>query len=358
MERGIITTSSKDDSIDNNTEEYHYHSVMALFAAVDKIRYYYYYSYIYLIYIFHRYFKDSIKSKSRIHITCGHSTVMANVIFMKKEEEDNTSSTSTSTMRVRDSKSSSNTMMAYDDEATLNTTIGGGALLGNDEYMAMSTSNTGDYVYQDELLFISQEDHHHHNHHDNDDGYGDNLNDSSTEQYYALIELERPILACKGSVFIASRLDKEYNTSSVCRLAFYGVVSKTYKVLHGSGSGREDLSIIKWKYREGIIDRYVPSSSSTTTCNTYIVRNMFKKDTDLTSFLGLKVIHKSSGITGIIDSSFGKSGKIKCIFNTILPNADNNVLSNRDDVESVVLLRFKKRLFHNNNKSSKTPLIQ
>ncbi|KAF4750978.1 hypothetical protein FOZ63_019012, partial [Perkinsus olseni] len=48
-----------DDKMGDNDNTTRYRAVTGLLAAVDKIRY----------------FKDPIRSKSRIHITCGHSTV-------------------------------------------------------------------------------------------------------------------------------------------------------------------------------------------------------------------------------------------------------------------------------------------
>lgn len=43
---------------------------------------------------------------------------------------------------------------------------------------------------------------------------------------------------------------------------------------------------------------------------TVIGKNLFKKETNLQLFVGLKVT-LSSGETGVIDGSFGQSGKIK-----------------------------------------------
>ncbi|KAF4715990.1 hypothetical protein FOZ62_008125 [Perkinsus olseni] len=343
---------------DNTTR---YRAVTGLLAAVDKIRY----------------FKDPIRSKSRIHITCGHSTVMGNVLFMKKYcynsiyDDDDNISTECGKIDESDNEKKKKNGDANNDSAMITssipiTTLGGGVLLGHDEYMAMHGNTRGDFIYKDQLLLPQEDD---------DDEYDkaniDNNNDNTLaqyhHQYYALIELERPIIACKGSVIIASRLDKEYDaSSSYCRLAFYGVVSKTYKTVDGAGSGREDLSIIKWKYKEGVLERRVHTSDDADDTTTYIVKNMFKKETDLTPFIGMKVIHKSSGITGIIDSRFGKSGKVKCVFHHThgLPNVKldsrGNVLmtSNSDDdaaaEAAVVLLRFKKRLFK--SKASKIPI--
>ncbi|KAF4732001.1 hypothetical protein FOZ63_032250 [Perkinsus olseni] len=380
LERGIIISTPPPPpaaaaagggggAYDNNNDDYvktgdndntrRYRAVTGLLAAVDKIRY----------------FKDPIRSKSRIHITCGHSTVMGNVLFMKKYcynsiyDDDHNISTECGKIDKSDNEKKKKNGDANNDSAMITssipiTTLGGGALLGHDEYMAMHGNTRGDFIYKDELLLPQEDD---------DDEYDkanidDNNNDITLaqyhHQYYALIELDRPIIACEGSVIIASRLDKEYDasSSSYCRLAFYGVVSKTYKTVDGAGSGRDDLSIIKWKYKEGVLERCVHTADDDTT--TYIVKNMFKKETDLTPFIGMKVIHKSSGITGVIDSRFGKSGKVKCVFHhTQLPNVKldsrGNVLmmGNSDDdaaAAAVVLLRFKKILFK--SKASKIPI--
>ena len=67
----------------------------------------------------------------------------------------------------------------------------------------------------------------------------------------------------------------------------------------------------KEKCREGVIDRVVDE-------NTVIGRGFFKKGTDFNKYLGLKVqeVNEQGKQTrqGILESSFGKTGKYKVTF--------------------------------------------
>lgn len=63
------------------------------------------------------------------------------------------------------------------------------------------------------------------------------------------------------------------------------------------------LKVYKTKSKEGICERANNDSE-------VICRNMFKKETNLAVFNGLKVT-LSSGDEGTIDGSFGQSGKFK-----------------------------------------------
>lgn len=61
--------------------------------------------------------------------------------------------------------------------------------------------------------------------------------------------------------------------------------------------------VFKTKVREGIIERMVDAY-------TVICKNLFKKETKLDVFLGLKV-KLSTGEYGVIEGMFGQSGKTK-----------------------------------------------
>merc|ERR1712168_383166 len=62
-------------------------------------------------------------------------------------------------------------------------------------------------------------------------------------------------------------------------------------------------NIFKLKTKQGVVDRLYES-------DILIGKNMFKKETDLSLFTGLK-IHLDTQETGKIIAPFGKSGKIK-----------------------------------------------
>ena len=129
-------------------------------------------------------------------------------------------------------------------------------------------------------------------------------------QWVALL-FEVPILAPLGSMIIGSKLDGDVN-ANVCRLAFFGrlVEQLTSAELHDLGQ----LKLFKMKKKEGMIDRIAEEASGSTSSPVVVIgRSLFKKETDMTQFVGLKV-HTRAGQEGIIDSSFGKSGKFKATF--------------------------------------------
>ena len=66
----------------------------------------------------------------------------------------------------------------------------------------------------------------------------------------------------------------------------------------------ESLQIIKQKVKYGKVDKVVDRSN-------LHIKDLFSKETSLKVFNGLKVILTETGQSGIIDGTFGKSGKIK-----------------------------------------------
>jgi selenocysteine-specific elongation factor len=132
-------------------------------------------------------------------------------------------------------------------------------------------------------------------------------------QWVALL-FEVPILTPLGSMIIGSKLDGDVN-ANVCRLAFFGrlVEQLSSAELHSLGQ----LKLFKMKKKEGVIDRIdsksEESSGSSFSPIVVIGRSLFKKETDMSQFVGLKV-HTRAGQEGVIDSSFGKSGKFKATF--------------------------------------------
>lgn len=116
-------------------------------------------------------------------------------------------------------------------------------------------------------------------------------------QYYAVIELEQSIFIPGQSILIGSRLDKVVEKQT--RLAFAGRVIKPL-----NGEEMKSLKVVKIKERRGIVERVHNDQS-------LIIKEMFKKETDLSIFLGMSVTVSKLDRKGTIDSTFGKSGKVK-----------------------------------------------
>eukprot|EP01028_Stygiella_incarcerata_P008007 TRINITY_DN336_c0_g1_i3.p1 TRINITY_DN336_c0_g1~~TRINITY_DN336_c0_g1_i3.p1 ORF type:complete len:588 (+),score=146.47 TRINITY_DN336_c0_g1_i3:1641-3404(+) len=133
----------------------------------------------------------------------------------------------------------------------------------------------------------------------------------------AVIHLDSPVFAPRSTPYIASRLDTDIHVRS-CRLAFSGRVIDDLESPSGpladgtlgdglteDASPLDALRIIKWKTREGFVDRVIDSRS-------YVGRGIFKKGSDMSLFQGMRLILADTGEdAGVIQGSFGTSGKFK-----------------------------------------------
>jgi selenocysteine-specific elongation factor len=126
------------------------------------------------------------------------------------------------------------------------------------------------------------------------------------------------VLCVMDSLLIGSRLDTDIHLNT-CRIAFYGHVlhmftSKDYKepiTLSKSTIGTASqmnshltaLKVYKNKHKEGLVERRHDEF-------TLIGKTLFKKETNIDLFVGMKV-SLSTGESGYIEASFGQSGKFK-----------------------------------------------
>ncbi|XP_077384941.1 selenocysteine-specific elongation factor isoform X2 [Festucalex cinctus] len=191
------------------------------------------------------YFKGSLSTRAKFHITVGHETVMARVTFFGLPPN------------TPQQPCSLETAFAFDRE----------------------------YLYQEDYVT----------------GQGESGSGPDPEQW-ALLEFERPVTCPLLCLVIGSKLDTDIYANA-CRLAFQG------RLLHGfedkgyAETGLPRLLIYKTKHREGQVERVTDDY-------TVIGRNLFKKETNLQIFVGLKVT-LSTGETGVIEGGFGQSGKFK-----------------------------------------------
>jgi selenocysteine-specific elongation factor len=116
--------------------------------------------------------------------------------------------------------------------------------------------------------------------------------------------LERSILATKNSLIIASKLDTDLE-ANICRIAFYGNVLQAplIKDLFSENS----LRIFRRKTKSGKVEKIIDNY-------TLLVKDLFKKETNINLFIGKTVVLKNTLNKGRIDSAFGKSGKVKAFF--------------------------------------------
>lgn len=196
-----------------------------------------------------KYYKNSVKTKSKFHISVGYETVLGKITVFGLYEDD------------------------------INSTLTEDNFFSYDQL----------YRYQDELLTEKLE----------------NAEiKPETEvplRQYILLEFEKPIIVAPQSMTIGSKLDLDIH-SSQCRLAFYGNIIEIIKDKNYFSTILPNLKVYKNKQKFGSIDRVKNETE-------IIGKNMFKKETNIKLFLGLKVT-LSTGETGIIDGSFGQNGKV------------------------------------------------
>uniref|UniRef100_A0A3B4B9C7 Selenocysteine-specific elongation factor n=1 Tax=Periophthalmus magnuspinnatus TaxID=409849 RepID=A0A3B4B9C7_9GOBI len=195
------------------------------------------------------YFKGALSTRAKFHITVGHETVMAKVSFFGLPP----GSTSSNSPQ----KNSLESPFNFDRE----------------------------YFYQDEYLISPAEG-----------------STGSDPEQWALLEFERPVTCPSLCLVIGSKLDTDIHANA-CRLAFQGQLLQGFEDKNYIETGLPKLRIYKTKQKEGQVERVTDDY-------TVIGRSLFKKETNLQLFVGLKVT-LSTGETGVIEGGFGQSGKFK-----------------------------------------------
>ncbi|KAK2889398.1 hypothetical protein QQF64_028443 [Cirrhinus molitorella] len=197
------------------------------------------------------YYRGALASRAKFHITVGHETVMARISFFNRALPDNENRDCSPTCQEQNAKS-----FSFDWE----------------------------FHHLDEYLTGQAE-----------GGRGE-------PQQWALLEFERPVTCPPLCLVIGSRLDSDIH-GSACRLAFHGKLLEGFEDKNYTETALPRLKISKDKEKEGAVERVTDDY-------TVIGRNLFKKETNLQLFVGLKVT-LSTGETGSIEGGFGQSGKIK-----------------------------------------------
>eukprot|EP00397_Hematodinium_sp_SG-2012_P008514 GEMP01008576.1.p1 GENE.GEMP01008576.1~~GEMP01008576.1.p1 ORF type:complete len:660 (+),score=114.32 GEMP01008576.1:32-2011(+) len=155
---------------------------------------------------------------------------------------------------------------------------------------------------------------------------------------YALLLFEKPVTCHMGSLLVGSKFDFDIKSPS-CRIAFFGRILKSIPACEGPKA----IKVVKMKQKTGLIDRADKHDK-----RIYICKDIFKPDTDIESFIGLKVIHQKSGTSGVIDCPFGKTGKIRVTFENEL-NINTDAKGHVRGKQEIVLY-FKKFHFDAGNK--------
>ncbi|XP_030061942.1 LOW QUALITY PROTEIN: selenocysteine-specific elongation factor [Microcaecilia unicolor] len=200
------------------------------------------------------YFRGSLHTKAKFHITVGHETVMGKVMFFGPSPDN------------------------FDKEPQEN-----------------CFDFEKEYLYQEEYLCSDSK--------SSEDKENKQMGERQIpKQQWALLEFEKPVTCPKPCLVIGSKLDTDIHANT-CRLAFHGLLMEGLEDKNYTETFLPKLKMYKLKHKEGQVERISDDYS-------VIGRSLFKKETNIHIFVGLKV-KLSTGEDGIIEGSFGQSGKFK-----------------------------------------------
>ena len=312
-----------------------------------------------------RFFLEVCKSNTKFHVTIGHTTIPATVLFYgrkelaaqllaKKKTSDITgtgdsdispaivfpvsSDKPLSESRLHSSDSSANTkLFTCDDpehkekaQREKQLPIGPGQSALNNVYHSVFPNVKypwdTDFEYQESLKCAD----------DPIDGLNDNV--------WAVLQFQRPVFCPIGSLIIGSRLDT-FATNAVlekhdknghkgahasqCRLAFYGPLKEAVSV-----EEMEKIRVFSWKEKVGEVDHI--TSSKNGLCTELIGSHLVKEGGSIQSFVGMKV-ETERGHLGCIMGPYGSGGNFRVKFSEGVPVTKGSRL----------ILRFKRYLHDN-----------
>ncbi|KAM6216576.1 selenocysteine-specific elongation factor isoform 2-T2 [Rhynchocyon petersi] len=204
------------------------------------------------------YFRGPLQTKAKFHITVGHETVMGRLMFFSPTHDH----------------------------------FGHKPVLDSFDF-------SREYLFQEQFLCKNLV--------PADGGEANQQAGQPTEgqcplQQWALVEFEKPVTCPRLCLVIGSRLDADIHTNT-CRLAFHGTLLHGLEDKNYAENFLPKLKVYKLKHKHGLVERVMDDYN-------VIGRSLFKKETNIQLFVGLKV-HLSTGEMGVIDSAFGQSGKFK-----------------------------------------------
>ena len=227
------------------------------------------------------YFKGSINSKAKFHITTGHQTVMGKLNFF-----------------------------------TLNGPVMNKIQVAQSSF-DQTDENIPNFSLGTEYLYVEE------------------FTKDIKSSLFILIELETPLLIHEGQTIVGSKLDTDVE-ANVCRIAFYG------KILLGiedsTSESLKEIKIVKWKERKGVVDRIIDA-------NNVLVSQLFTKESNIQSFIGSKIFLPTIECYGTIKGTFGQSGKIKVQSDKALFEDSNKEEIEKKLIGSQAVLKIKKYLY-------------
>lgn len=278
-----------------------------------------------------RFFKGTLPSEGRVHVTIGHTTVMATAVFFGARELAKVrlaaSGAAVSAAAAADADVAAAEEL-YDENSSSretglsSTAVGSKMPVGGDIAAAAAASAgmrstargipvvsfqlpSAAWEWQGELMGgrIGE-------------GASADATDDGlvTEWQWAALLFDSPVLSPVGSLIVGARLDADIHANA-CRIAFYGrLACPLPPPARPSDHALKALRFFKWKIKTGSIDRIeIDKDGNADGAVLLIGKSLFKKDTDMNLFSGL-TIYTAAGQSGVIEGAFGKSGKFKATF--------------------------------------------
>ncbi|XP_045390690.1 LOW QUALITY PROTEIN: selenocysteine-specific elongation factor [Lemur catta] len=206
------------------------------------------------------YFRGPLQTKAKFHVTVGHETVMGRLMFFSPAPDD------------------------PDPEPAPGTFDFSREYLFQEQYLCGDSAAAGT---------------------DGDAGdkkAGPAADGRCPRRQWALVEFEKPVTCPRLCLVIGSRLDVDIHANT-CRLAFHGVLLHGLEDRNYAETALPSLRVFKLKHKHGLVERAMDDGS-------VIGRSLFKKETNIQLFVGLRV-RLSTGEVGVIAGAFGQSGKFK-----------------------------------------------
>lgn len=272
-----------------------------------------------------RFFKNVCKSGSKFHVTVGHSTVLATVVFFGcLEIQTALGETSLSQLSVTDQIHQST------NKPHSSAKVGSSGSNANSASSGSAPALCGAYMHgfptlpfksSDEFLAQSE------------------LTGSSDLRYgnepcqWALMQFEQSVFCPLGSLVIGSKLDIDTSASAggdsndsvhQCRLAFYGPMRQVI-----TDADIAELRIYNWRSKEGTVFKLADVRAGL--CYELIGQNMFSEVSGVQAYLGMRVQAESLR-EGVITAPFGSDGKFKVKFE----------VGTRVTVGSALVIRYKR----------------
>ena len=152
----------------------------------------------------------------------------------------------------------------------------------------------------------------------------ENLEEFSESATHIMMDLSKKINIRKGQVCLAAKLDSQKLTE--CRFAFFGYVLSIADSIE-----KVDFKRFHRKEKKGVLERWDKDEY-------FICTGVFKKENVIDVFCGMMVTVDEGKYSGIIEGSFGKSGKIRIQMKSGVEELKEKLKKEKVDV----LLKLKK----------------